>query len=75
MVHPREVFADPLNDRACSVIIAHNHPSGETTPSEADIKVTQQLVAAGQILGIPLDDHIIVTKDDYFSFKANGLMI
>ncbi len=75
IVHPREVFVGPLGDRACSIVIAHNHPSGEVAPSNADIKLTQQLVAAGQIMGIPLDDHVIIAKDGYFSFKANGLMI
>lgn len=57
LAHPREVFAGPLKDRAASVIIAHNHPSGAASPSKEDIKTTQQLVAAGILLGIPLDDH------------------
>jgi len=75
LVHPREVFAGPLKDRAASVIIAHNHPSGCAEPSEGDIKTTQQLVAAGQILGIPLRDHIIMARDEAFSFRAHLLIL
>jgi len=75
IVHPREIFAGALDDRACSVVIAHNHPSGEPTPTKADIALTQQLMAAGQIMGIPIEDHIIIGKYGHFSFKANGLML
>ena len=74
LVHPREVFAGPLKDRAASVIICHNHPSGEPEPSGQDIEATQQLVAAAQILGIRLRDHIIVEKATHYSFAANGLI-
>src|SRR5690606_23243419 len=74
LAHPREVFAAPLADRAASVIVAHNHPSGDTAPSKQDIALTQQLAAAGIIIGIPLVDHIIVAKSDYFSFLRNGLV-
>ena len=74
LVHPREVFAGPLKDRAAAVIIAHNHPSGEVNPSNQDIKTTQQLVAAGQLLGVRLVDHIIVTKHSYYSFRSEGLL-
>jgi len=74
LAHPREVFAGPLMDRAASVIICHNHPSGIAEPSKEDIKTTQQLVAAGILLGIPLRDHIIVTKSGYFSFREEGLI-
>jgi len=69
LVHPREVFAGPLKDRAASVIIAHNHPSGDPSPSKHDIQTTQQLVAAAQLLGITLHDHIILTKNRFHSFK------
>jgi DNA repair protein RadC len=75
LVHPREVFAGPLKDRAAAVIVAHNHPSGSVEPSKEDIKTTQQLVAAGQILGVPLRDHIIVTSGAHYSFKKNYLII
>ena len=74
ITHPREVFAGPLKDRAASIIIAHNHPSGDPTPSKADIKTTQQLVAAGQILGVRLRDHIIVTAREVCSFKRSLLL-
>ena len=74
LAHPREVFAGPLTDRAASVIIAHNHPSGEAAPSGHDIALTQQLAAAGQLLGIPLQDHIIITIRGHYSFKQNCLL-
>jgi DNA repair protein RadC len=74
LAHPREVFAGPLTDRAASVIVAHNHPSGEAAPSKQDIKTTQQLVAAGLLLGIPLQDHFIVTITNHYSFKQNHLI-
>jgi DNA repair protein RadC len=75
LVHPREVFAGPLKDRAAAIIVAHNHPSGSVEPSKEDIKTTQQLVAAGQILGLPVRDHFIVTKDDVFSFRTSLLIL
>jgi DNA repair protein RadC len=74
LVHPREVFAGPLKDRAASVLIAHNHPSGNAEPSEDDIATTQQLIAAGQLLGIKVIDHIIVTKQHQYSFQGRGLL-
>lgn len=74
LVHPREVFADAIADRAASVIVAHNHPSGDATPSQKDVSLTQQLAAAGQLLGITLRDHIIVTKNDQFSYRQHHLL-
>jgi DNA repair protein RadC len=74
MAHPREVFADAVLDRAASVVIGHNHPSGSVEPSEKDLNLTQQLLAAGQIIGIPLRDHIIVTKSEHYSFKQHHLI-
>lgn len=74
LTHPREVFASPLEDRAASVIIAHNHPSGEAKPSDRDIQATQQLIAAGILLGIPVRDHIIVAGDQYFSFRQHQML-
>lgn len=74
LAHPREVFADAVADRAASVIVAHNHPSGDPNPSEQDIALTQQLAAAGQLLGIGLHDHLIVTKTEHFSCRKNGLL-
>lgn len=67
-VHPREVFADIITDRASAVIIAHNHPSGNLTPSKNDIFITQKIKAAAQVLGINLLDHIIFGKKGYYSF-------
>jgi len=73
-VHPREVFADAISDRAASIILVHNHPSGVLKPSPDDLATTRQLVDAGRILGIPVLDHIIVTRKGYLSFKESGLM-
>lgn len=73
-VHPREVFADVITDRAASVILAHNHPSGELKPSDSDLKIHEQLTEAGKILGITVLDHIIVAKKGYFSFQEAGLL-
>lgn len=67
-VHPREVFADPITDRASAVIVAHNHPAGPLTPSKEDYAVTAQLKAAGETLGIKLLDHIIFNQKGYYSF-------
>lgn len=72
LVHPREVFADAITDRAASVICVHNHPSGTLTASRQDIDVTAQLAAAGKILGIELLDHLIVTKNGYVSLREEG---
>src|SRR6266567_1917319 len=67
-VHPREVFADALVDRASAVIVAHNHPAGSLEPSSADIEVTKQLKSAAATVGIELLDHIIFNRTAYFSF-------
>jgi len=71
-VHPREVFADPITDRASAIIVAHNHPSGGLTPSKEDIEITKQLKAAGETLGIKLLDHIIFHQRGYYSFLEHG---
>lgn len=65
LVHPREVFADAITDRAAGVIVAHNHPSGNLEPSQADREVTQRLKDAAKLLGISLIDHIVITKDGH----------
>ncbi len=65
LVHPREVFADAITDRAASIIVAHNHPSGSLDPSAADLEVTERLKDAGKLLGINLLDHIIVTATSH----------
>lgn len=72
LVHPREVFADAIADRAAAVIFAHNHPSGNPEPSGDDLALTRQLVEAGKILGIEVLDHLIVTKTAYTSLRERG---
>lgn len=67
LVHPREVFADAISDRSASIIVAHNHPSGNVEPSQADRDVTNRLREAGDLIGIKLIDHIIVTKKSWQS--------
>ncbi|QPM67761.1 RadC family protein [Atribacter laminatus] len=74
LVHPREVFADAIADRAAGVICVHNHPSGNIQPSREDIAVTKKLVEAGKIIGIRIMDHVIIGKTTYFSFQAGGLL-
>jgi DNA repair protein RadC len=71
-VHPREVFADPITDRATAIIVAHNHPTGNLSPSKDDIAITRQLESAGDTLGIRLLDHIIFGHKGYYSFKENN---
>jgi DNA repair protein RadC len=73
LVHPREVFEPAVRYLAAQVIVAHNHPSGNTQPSEEDKIITKRLVEAGKILGIELTDHVIVTKTTYLSLKKEGV--
>lgn len=73
-VHPREVFADVIADRAAAVIFAHNHPSGNLQPSESDRHTHEQLTEAAKILGIRVLDHVIVAKKGHFSFQEAGLI-
>lgn len=70
-IHPREVFADVISERASAVIIAHNHPIGDLTPSEEDIAVTGKIKEAASILGLNLLDHIIFNSKGYYSFLEN----
>lgn len=72
LVHPREVFAEPLTERAAAVVAAHNHPSGNVEPSEEDMEITGRLRAAGEVLGISLLDHIIFSGRGYYSFLEAG---
>ncbi|MBO7388162.1 MAG: JAB domain-containing protein, partial [Methanomicrobium sp.] len=74
LVHPREVFADAIVERCASVILVHNHPSGNLKPSQADLGVTKRLCNSGNILGIEVLDHVIVTKKGWVSLKKEGLM-
>lgn len=70
-VHPREVFADVISERASAVIVAHNHPQGELRPSSEDIQITKQLKEAARILGLSLLDHIIFNTKGYYSFAEH----
>ena len=74
LVHPREVFADAIEDRAHSIILVHNHPSGTNKPSNEDIYATKRLREVSELVWIQLRDHIIITKNDYYSFKENSLV-
>ena len=73
-VHPREVFADAIADRAAAVILAHNHPSGRLDPTPADLEVTRQLAEAGRILGIQVLDHVIVSQRGFLSLREGGYL-
>lgn len=74
LVHPRETFESAIRRHAAQIIIAHNHPSGETEPSEDDLKITKRLVEAGKIMGIEVLDHLIFTDKTYLSFKEKCLI-
>ena len=74
LVHPREVFREAIAERAASIILVHNHPSGDPMPSPDDRKVTAQLVAAGRLLDIPVHDHVIIGRGRYASFAESGLL-
>lgn len=74
IVHPREAFTEAIKSKAASVIIVHNHPSGDPEPSEDDLEITKRLVEAGKILDIEVLDHIIVTKETFLSMKEKGIL-
>jgi DNA repair protein RadC len=74
LVHPRETFESAIRRHAAHIIVAHNHPSGDPEPSEDDIKITKRLVDAGKIMGIDVLDHLIITGENYFSFKDKDLI-
>lgn len=73
-VDPRLVFSVALQAASSAVVLAHNHPSGSLTPSEEDLKLTLRLSQAGAVLGVHLLDHLIITKDEHFSFSDHGLI-
>ena len=73
-VHPREVFRGAIKRSAASIILVHNHPSGDPTPSSADMVLTERLVSAGKLIGISVHDHIIIGDGEYYSFAGMGLM-
>lgn len=74
IVHPRELFREAINASAAAVIVAHNHPSGDPTPSPEDITLTRKLVEAGNILDIPVLDHVVLGDGKYVSFKEKGIL-
>lgn len=74
LVHPREVFREAIAERAAAVILVHNHPSGDPSPSADDRAVTEQLAAAGRVLDIPVHDHVIIGRGRYTSFAEAGLL-
>jgi DNA repair protein RadC len=74
IMHPREIFHSAIRHRAHSLIIGHNHPSGDPNPSNSDLEMTQILRSAGRLIGIPVVDHLIVGRDGYFSFWQKGLL-
>ena len=74
LIHPREVFADAIADRAAGIIIAHNHPSGTLEASRADVQITQRLKEVSKLVGIELLDHVILSKQGYYSFSDEGLL-
>ena len=74
LVHPREVFREAIAERAAAIVLVHNHPSGDPTPSADDRSITAQLVAAGRILDIPVADHVVIGRGRYLSFAEAGLM-
>ena len=74
LIHPREIFADALTDRAAAIIIAHNHPSGQLEASLEDIAVTKRVKESAKLLGIDLIDHIIFTNIEYLSLRDEGLL-
>jgi DNA repair protein RadC len=74
LTHPREVFREAILENAASIILIHNHPSGNTEPSREDIQITKQLVEAGKIIGIPVHDHIIIAGASYTSMMERGVL-
>ena len=74
LVHLREVFKGAILANAASIIVAHNHPSGEPLPSEADLGVTTKLTESGRLLGIPLEDHVVIGPEGFTSFRQAGLL-
>ena len=74
IVHPRELFREAINCRAAAVILAHNHPSGDPTPSPEDVALTRKLVEAGSLLDIPVLDHLILGDGKFISLKEKGIL-
>jgi DNA repair protein RadC len=73
LVHPREVFYPAIRHKAASVILVHNHPSGDPTPSQHDFDVTQTLIESGRLIGIPVNDHLIIGSESFISLREKGI--
>jgi DNA repair protein RadC len=74
IVHPREVFKTAVKRSAASIILAHNHPSGDPTPSREDVDITRRLIEAGKLMGIEVLDHVVIGENTYCSLKEKGLI-
>lgn len=74
LVHPREIFFPAVRHKASSLILAHNHPSGDPTPSAADLELTRHLIRSSRIMGIHLDDHLIIGASSFISLRASGYL-
>lgn len=74
LIHPREIFRSAVTEACASIILVHNHPSGDPAPSKDDISVTKKIVKASEVMGIELTDHIIIGNDKYVSFKEDGII-
>ena len=74
LVHPREVFKAAILANACAIVVIHNHPSGDPQPSVEDVDITRRLVKAGELLGIPVLDHVVIGKGGHVSMTDRGLM-
>jgi DNA repair protein RadC len=74
LVHPREIYSPAIVHSAAAVVAVHNHPSGDPTPSAEDRDVTRRLQRAGELLGVPLADHVVVSESAFFSFREHGLL-
>ncbi len=74
IVHPREVFARAVAERSCAVVVAHNHPSGRLEPSPEDLDITERLRQAGELMGIPLLDHLVFSQDSFMSLAEAGML-
>jgi DNA repair protein RadC len=72
LIHPREVFAEAIKDRACAIIVCHNHPANSCVPSQEDIEITEQIYEASKVIGIKILDHIIITRKSHYSFREHG---
>jgi len=74
LIHPREVFRPAILESAAAVILVHSHPSGNLDPSREDRDITRRLVESGQLIGIPVLDHLIISKQGYYSFQEAGML-